>query len=446
MSPSASASPGASSCTCESAPCTWSPAPTALSRTRCALAAFPLTQMPPFTPLLPARSSAPITLRARGLESAFSRFRSGPACFGSFLPLSSFSAAVNVFSFFSAWNAPGSKASSAPPPAPLSASLSDPPEASAVIPPCSAPTPSFASGPTLRNGIAPVMAPPAAEARTAFQSLPSLIACRAPMPPGMKLAASESPVTRSCPAGLCRNLEVVAEADLIPAHALPARCPVELQTRASPPDLTKPWPFRTADPSGVCPAALLTKLRPLLKPVPTAPTTPVFLAHSNPEWTLSPSQWLAPGASCAAAPALWCSQLAPVCAACRPLIPTRASAWVPSLIWPQVDCAPRCAASFSVRPVCLTACPVPRATSKTAPRARWPRLLIPSRTPPPRLAAASAPWPTVPESECSAWEAGSDTFFLSQLPRLKRGVYPSLASALNVATAFQRWLLPRDAR
>jgi len=174
------ASPGASSCTCESAPCTWSPAPTALSRTCCAPAALPLTQMPPFTPLLPARSSAPITLRARGLDSAFSRFRSGPACFGSFLPLSS---------------------------------------------------------------------------------------------------------------------------------------------------------------------------------------------------------------------------------------------------WPQLDCAPRCAASFSARPVCLTACPVPRATPRTAPRARWPRLLIPSRTPAPRLAAASAPGPSCPRA--SAAQGGRVGHVLPQpAPEAEARVYP----------------------
>jgi hypothetical protein len=162
--------------------------------------------MPPFTPLLASFSSAPITLRACGLSKAF-------------LPLSSFSALDRDFSFFSAWKAPGSKASTAPPAAPFRASLSDPPEASAVIPPCSAPTPTFAKGPIFRNGIAPVIAPPAAEASTAFQSLPSLIACMAPMPapisaftarpPGMKLAARERPVTRSWPAGLCRNFEVV---------------------------------------------------------------------------------------------------------------------------------------------------------------------------------------------------------------------------------------------
>ena len=67
----------------------------------------------------------------------------------------------------------------------------------------------------MRNGSAPVNAPVPAASSTCLKSLPSLIAWMPPMtpptrlftttPPGMKVAASDSPVTRSCPAGLCKN-------------------------------------------------------------------------------------------------------------------------------------------------------------------------------------------------------------------------------------------------
>ena len=110
--------------------------------------------------------------------------------------------------------------------------------------------PIFASGPIFRKGIAPVSAPPAAEASTAFQSLPSLMACIAPMPapmtafttipPGMKLAAGDRPVTRSCPAGLWRNFEVVSYAVFKPVQAWPATCLVAFQTLERPPAFTKP--------------------------------------------------------------------------------------------------------------------------------------------------------------------------------------------------------------
>ena len=158
----------------------------------------------------------------------FSSPRSGPAnllpsmkafsALESLPPESSLVALLTPLSLPSALSAPGSNASTAPPAAPLRQSLRFPPEASALIPPCSAPTPIFASGPILRNGSAPVSAPPAAPASTPFQSLPSEMAVMAPMPapitpftiipPGMKLAAIERPVTRNCPAGLCRNFEV----------------------------------------------------------------------------------------------------------------------------------------------------------------------------------------------------------------------------------------------
>ena len=204
-----------------STPCTWSPAPTTLSSTPCTLAALPVTQMPPLTVLLPARSR-PETMRAVfGFAIAFSSPRKGPA---NLLPsMNVFSALerflpLRPFSLARALKAPGSNESTAPPPAPLSASLRLPPCASVVMPPVSAPMPILASGPILRKGSAPVSAPPAAPARTLFQFLPSLMAWMAPMPPpmiaftirppGMKLAASESPVTSSCPAGLCRKFEV----------------------------------------------------------------------------------------------------------------------------------------------------------------------------------------------------------------------------------------------
>ena len=89
------------------------------------------------------------------------------------------------------------------------------PLASAEAAPVSAPIPIPASGPSLRNGSAPVSAPVPAASSTCFQSFPSLMAWMAPMapptmlftttPPGMKVAASESPVTSSWPAGLCKN-------------------------------------------------------------------------------------------------------------------------------------------------------------------------------------------------------------------------------------------------
>ena len=70
------------------------------------------------------------------------------------------------------------------------------------------------------------------------------------------------------------------------------------------------------------------------------------------------------------------------------------------------------------------------------------KLLMPRGAATTRLLA----WVTVCETACRAWETWSDTFFFSQLPRLKRGLWPSPISVLNVATAFHTWLDPREAR
>ena len=99
------------------------------------------------------------------------------------------------------------------------------------------------------------------------------------------------------------------------------------QTLDSPPPAAH-LPALIARPSGVNSAAFFMKLKPLLRPEPMAPTTPVFFAHSRPEWTLSPTNWatvlafcfaqsMAPPALCLAqsnaAPALCCAQLAAPC-------------------------------------------------------------------------------------------------------------------------------------
>src|SRR5207245_8758619 len=77
---------------------------------------------------------------------------------------------------------------------------------------------------------------------------------------------------------------------------------------------------------------------------------------------------------------------------------------------------------------------------------RFAKLLMPCRAAPPRPATVSVARLTVWETPCSACDTWSETFFFSQLPKLKRGPWPSLTSVLNVVTAFQRWLEPREAR
>src|SRR5260370_28453246 len=121
------------------------------------------------------------------------------------------------------------------------------------------------------------------------------------------------------------------------------------QTLASPPPAAH-LPALTARPSGVYSAALLTKLIPFRRPLPRAPTTPVFFTHSRPEWTFSPSQCDAPDALCfaqsmaapalcfaqsTAAPALCCTQLAPLCRALNPPRATFERACAPCLMFPQ---------------------------------------------------------------------------------------------------------------
>ncbi len=264
-----------------------------------------------------------------------------------------------------------------------------------MIPPWSAPTPTFASGPILRKGIAPVSAPPAADASAAFQSFPSLMAWIAPMPapiaaftrmpPGTKLAASERPVTSSFPAGDCRKVEVAAAADLRPPQAAPAPCFAAFQARTSPPDFTNPYPLRTARPSGEFSTAPFTKLRPLRRPVPMAPATPVLWAHSSPECTFSASQCGPPDASRsaqrAAAPALCSAQLAPDCTACSPPLLTRASACAPRLISPMTESIPFLTTLSTPRAVRFTVSTAERPMLRSSPPAARPRLLMPSPTP-----------------------------------------------------------------
>ena len=74
------------------------------------------------------------------------------------------------------------------------------------------------------------------------------------------------------------------------------------------------------------------------------------------------------------------------------------------------------------------------------------KLLMPWRTAPARPATVSVARLTVWETPWSACETWSDTLFFSQLPKLKRGVWPSFTSVLKVVSAFHRWLEPREAR
>ncbi len=179
--------------------------------------------MLPFTPLEQAFSNPPTTRRMERFPISFSSPLSGPfrwlpsiASFSSLescLPWRIFCAPLRPLRRPSAFSAPGSNESTAPTPAPLTASLRLPPLARAVAAPVRAPIPACARGPILRNGSAPVSAPVPAASSTCFKSLPALTAWIAPMapptmlftttPPGMKVAARERPVTSSCPAGLC---------------------------------------------------------------------------------------------------------------------------------------------------------------------------------------------------------------------------------------------------
>src|SRR4051812_21292847 len=87
----------------------------------------------------------------------------------------------------------------------------------------------------------------------------------------------------------------------MPSQALPAMFLVAFHTLLRPPPLTKSYPLLMANPSGVYLAACPSRCMPFDRPLPMAPTTPVFFTHSMPEWTLSLAQ-------CATSPALCLAQ------------------------------------------------------------------------------------------------------------------------------------------
>ena len=290
----------------------------AFSITSWTLPALPETQTPPLTTFAPTFSSPPSILRTFGLAMAFSSTPSGPLAppFSSIFigPLvRTFATVPRPFILERALNAPGPTASSAPPAALLRPSVRLPPWAIVLTPLVSALMPILASGPSLSMGTTAVSAPEPAERRTPFQSLPSEMAVMAPTappirpftsgPPGMKLAASERPVTSSWPAGLWRKPPTALPADLMPPHALAPNSFVLFHSLPRPPPLTKSNPFLARNPSGVYSAALPRKEMPFLRNPPSPPTMPVRLAQSSPPLTFSPIHEPAPLACWATQPA-----------------------------------------------------------------------------------------------------------------------------------------------
>ena len=430
LSPTNSATPGAYCATAPRPPWILSPMASAFSITSCTLPALPETQTPPLTTFEPTFSSPPSILRTFGLAMACSSTPSGPLAppFSSIFigPLvRTFATVPRPFILERALNAPGPTASSAPPAALLRPSVRLPPWAIVLTPLVSALMPILASGPSLSIGTTAVSAPAPAERRTPFQSLPSEMAVMAPTappirpftsgPPGMKLAASERPVTSSWPAGLWRKPPTALPADLMPPHALAPNSFVLFHSLPRPPPLTKSNPFLARNPSGVYSAALPRKEMPFLRPAPSAPTMPVRLAQSSPPLTFSPIHEPAPLACWAtqpaaplalsatqleapAAPLLIAFQAPPAFCPTQPAAPETLSPihepTLPSM--PQ----PLCAAAETVLPIAAAlSCTqwlafwyaeTPLLASAEAPsQARWAKFDAPCAT---RLARSQALW------------------------------------------------------
>ena len=193
-------------------------------------------------------------------------------------------------------------------------------------------------------------------------------------------------------------------------------------------------------------AAFFMKLTPLLRPVPMAPTTPVFFAHSRPLWTFSPSQCEVPAALCFAqstalpafrlaqskvAPALCCTQLAPVCRAVKPPRATSESACPPFLmcphaLWPNCFVLPQ-----AFWPDSLAAFQRPCALLEMELLAEWkasPTLCPASPTAPAtRLVTARTFFPTLPAAPT---------------PRRTTLRMPSIASPPKRAAVLAKLLMP----